>query len=43
MKVVGITSTYAAAALSEADAVVQELGKISIGLDGAPKLVVSIG
>jgi len=40
MKVVGIASTYAAAKLVEADAVVQHLRKIQVTLNGTGKLVV---
>ena len=43
MKVIGLTSTYPASALSEADVVVQKLERIHIALDGARKLAVSVG
>ena len=43
MKVVGITSTYAAAKLAHADAIVKTLGRIQIASDGAGKLRVEIG
>jgi hypothetical protein len=43
MKVVGITSTYAANALSHADAVVEKLAAIHITLNGAGNLAVNIG
>lgn len=39
-KVIGITSTYPAAELAEADAVVQRLEQIRVGLDGGRKLIV---
>lgn len=39
-KVIGITSTYPAAELAEADAVVQRLEQIRVGLDGGQKLIV---
>ena len=42
MKVVGITSTYAAAKLGEADAVVAGLAQIQVGRDGASKLSINI-
>jgi len=42
MKVVGITSTYAADALSHADAVIEKLAAIHITLNGAGKLAVNI-
>jgi mannitol-1-/sugar-/sorbitol-6-phosphatase len=42
MKVVGITSTYAAEALSYADAVIENLAAIHITLNGAGKLAVNI-
>ena len=35
MKVIGLTSTYPASALSEADAVVEKLAQIQVGVDGA--------
>ncbi len=43
MKVIALTSTYPASALSEADAVVSKLDQIQIALDGARMLRVSIG
>ena len=43
MKVIGLTSTYPASALSEADVVVRKLDGIQIAFDGARKLVVSVG
>jgi sugar-phosphatase len=42
MKVIGLTSTYPASALGEADAVVHKLQQINIGLDGAPGLVATL-
>jgi sugar-phosphatase len=42
MKVVGITSTYAAAKLRGADVVVARLGKIQIAADGTAGLIVKI-
>jgi sugar-phosphatase len=42
MKVVGITSTYPASKLGEADAVVAGLAQIRVGSDGASKLSISI-
>jgi len=43
MKVIALTSTYPASALGEADVVVQRLTQIQVNLDGARKLVISIG
>jgi len=43
MKVVGITSTYAANALEHADAVIGKLGQIQVTSDGAGRLVVDVG
>jgi beta-phosphoglucomutase-like phosphatase (HAD superfamily) len=43
MKVIGLTSTYPASALSEADVVVRKLDGIQIAFDGARKLAVSVG
>jgi sugar-phosphatase len=43
MKVVGITSTYAAAKLTEADAVVQRLGQIQVTANGTGKLTIDVG
>ncbi|MBS1850131.1 MAG: HAD-IA family hydrolase [Acidobacteria bacterium] len=42
MKAVGLTSTYAAAELSPADAVIQRLAQIALSVDGAQKLKVEI-
>ena len=42
MKVVGITSTYAAEKLGGADAVIGRLGAIGVALNGAGKLVIDI-
>ena len=42
MKVIALTSTYPASALSDADAVIQVLAQIQVALDGAQKLKVSI-
>jgi len=43
MKVIGITSTYAAAKLAEADAVVPKLARITVTLNGTGKLMVQAG
>ena len=43
MKVVGITSTYAADKLSAADAVIRRLGQIRASSNGAGKLRIEIG
>ncbi|MGA8213645.1 MAG: HAD-IA family hydrolase [Candidatus Sulfotelmatobacter sp.] len=43
MKVIALSSTYPASALSEADAVVQKLKQIKIAVDGSRMLAVSIG
>jgi mannitol-1-/sugar-/sorbitol-6-phosphatase len=43
MKVIALTSTYPASALSEADAVVQKLDQIQIRLDGAQMLATIVG
>ncbi len=43
MKVIALTSTYPASALSEADAVVEKLKQIQVAPDGARMLVVSLG
>jgi mannitol-1-/sugar-/sorbitol-6-phosphatase len=43
MRVIALTSTYRAPALSDADAVVKKLAQIKVGLDGARKLAISIG
>jgi sugar-phosphatase len=42
MKVVGITSTYAAEAMAHADAVIGKLASIHVALNGTGKLTVSI-
>jgi mannitol-1-/sugar-/sorbitol-6-phosphatase len=42
MKVIGLASTYAAAKLTEADAVVQKLGLIQVSLNGTGKLMVDV-
>ncbi|MFZ0817458.1 MAG: HAD family hydrolase [Candidatus Sulfotelmatobacter sp.] len=42
MKVIGLTSTYPAPALSEADFVVPKLAQVQVGRDGAKKLVVTL-
>jgi mannitol-1-/sugar-/sorbitol-6-phosphatase len=42
MKVVGLASTYGAEKLAEADAVVEKLGQVRVGLSGAG-LVVEVG
>jgi sugar-phosphatase len=43
MKVIGITSTYAAGALSAADAVIGKLAQIQVTANGSGKLRVEIG
>jgi sugar-phosphatase len=43
MKVIALTSTYPASALSEADVVVPKLERIQVALDGARKLAISVG
>lgn len=43
MKVIGLSSTYEASKLSEADAVVEKLKRIQIGRNGAKNLAVSVG
>ena len=43
MKVIALSSTYPAAALSEADVVVQKLERIQVSLDGGRMLAVSVG
>jgi len=43
MKVIALTSTYPASALSEADVVVQRLQQVQVALDGDQMLAVSIG
>lgn len=42
MKVIGLASTYGAAKLAEADAVVKGLGRIQVSLNGAGSFVVMI-
>jgi sugar-phosphatase len=42
MKVIALTSTYPASALSEADIVIRKLDQIQVSLDGAQKLVVNV-
>jgi mannitol-1-/sugar-/sorbitol-6-phosphatase len=42
MKVIALTSTYPASALSEADVVVRKLDQIQVSLDGAQKLAVKV-
>jgi len=42
MKVIALTSTYPASALGEADAVIEELAQIRLGVDGARMLAVSV-
>jgi len=42
MKVIGITSTYAAEKLGEADAVIGRLGAIRLAVDGAACLLVKV-
>jgi len=43
MKVIALSSTYPASALSKADAVVQKLKQIKIAIDGSRMLAISIG
>jgi sugar-phosphatase len=43
MKVIGLTSTYAAPALNEADYVVKKLAQLQIARDGAKKLTIAVG
>jgi len=43
MKVIGITSTYAAAAVQHADAVIGKLGQIQISANGAGRLTIEVG
>ena len=43
MKVIGITSTYAAARLADANAVVEKLARITVTLNGTGKLLVNAG
>jgi sugar-phosphatase len=42
MKVIGLTSTYPVAKLSEADAVVDNLNRIRVALDGTQNLIIRI-
>jgi sugar-phosphatase len=42
MKAIALTSTYPALVLGEADAIVQNLAQIQVGLDGKQKLVVTV-
>lgn len=42
MKVIGLTSTYPASALGEADAIVQKLAEIRVGIDAKRKLAVTV-
>jgi mannitol-1-/sugar-/sorbitol-6-phosphatase len=42
MKVIGLTSTYKAPALSEADLVISKLAQIQVASDGAQKLVLNV-
>src|SRR5580704_17953199 len=43
MKVIALASTYPASVLSEADAVVQKLNLVQVGLDGGRMLAISVG
>jgi sugar-phosphatase len=43
MRVFGLTSTYPASALGEADAAVPKLERIQVARDGARRMVVSVG
>jgi mannitol-1-/sugar-/sorbitol-6-phosphatase len=43
MKVIALTSTYRASALSEADVVIPKLDSLHVGLDGARTLMVRVG
>lgn len=43
MKAIALTSTYPAAKLSEADAIVEKLNQIRIARDGAQQLLITIG
>lgn len=43
MKVIGITSTYRAEALTQADAVIARLAQVQVTLNGTGKLVVNVG
>ena len=42
MKAIAVTSTFLASALGEADAVVQKLAQIHVGIDGKQKLAVTV-
>jgi sugar-phosphatase len=42
MKAIAVTSTFLASALGEADALVQELAQIHVGIDGKQKLAVTV-
>ena len=42
MKVIALTGTYPAAALSEADLVIRKLDQIQVSLDGAQKLAIKV-
>jgi sugar-phosphatase len=42
MKVIALTSTYPASALSEADLVIRKLDQIQISLDGARRLAINV-
>ena len=42
MKVIALTSTYPASALSEADVVVEKLANIQVAPDGAQKLMINV-
>jgi len=42
MKVIGLTSTYPASALSEADAVVEKLARVQVGFDSAGQLAITV-
>ncbi len=43
MKVVALTSTYAASELGDADAVVEKLNRVHVARDGAHTLAISVG
>jgi sugar-phosphatase len=43
MKVIALTSTYPAAALGEADAVVQRLDQLRVGVDSSAMLTIKVG
>ncbi len=43
MKVIALSSTYPASALTDADAIVQNLAQIRVSVDGAGKIEISIG